>query len=172
ARGRLPVQVGIGIHVGHMMLGMVGETHRIQGDAFSDTVNLTARLEGLTKYYGVSMLISGQTLEYLSNPEQYQIRFLDRAIVKGRNEPITVYEVLDAESEENRLLKRQTQPTFEQGIECYRQGKFDQAKYHFEEVLNTNPADKTAQLYVDRVTELLDRGVPEDWTDAWAFSEK
>ncbi|MBD1842600.1 response regulator, partial [Cyanobacteria bacterium FACHB-63] len=121
ARGNLPVQVGIGIHVGHMMLGMVGETNRIQGDAFSDTVNLTSRLEGLTKYYGVSMLISGQTLEYLSNPGQYQIRFLDRAIVKGRNEPITVYEILDAETEENRSLKRQTQPIFEQGIECYQE---------------------------------------------------
>ncbi|MEP0980517.1 response regulator [Leptolyngbya sp. AS-A5] len=172
ARGDLPVQVGIGIHVGHMMLGMVGETNRIQGDAFSDTVNLTSRLEGLTKYYGVSMLISGQTLEYLSNPGQYQIRFLDRAIVKGRNEPITVYEILDAETEENRMLKRQTQPIFDQGIECYREAKFDQAKRHFEEVLKANPNDYTAQLYVDRVTELLDRGVPKDWTDAWTFDEK
>ncbi|MBW4443886.1 MAG: response regulator [Plectolyngbya sp. WJT66-NPBG17] len=172
ARGNLPVQVGIGIHVGHMMLGMVGETNRIQGDAFSDTVNLTARLEGLTKYYGVPMLISEQTLEYLSDPDQYQIRFLDRAIVKGRNEPITVYEVLDAETEENRLLKRQTQPAFEQGIDCYRQGKFDQAKSYFEEVLGAHPADKTARLYVERVTEFIDRGVPKDWTDAWTFSEK
>ena len=171
-RGDLPLQVGIGIHVGHMMLGMVGETHRIQGDAFSDTVNLTARLEGLTKYYGVSMLISEQTLEYLSNPSQYQIRFLDRAIVKGRNEPITVYEVLDAETEENRSLKLQTQPTFDQGIDCYRQAKFEQAKSYFENVLEVNPADKTARLYVDRALELLSQKIPEDWTDAWAFSEK
>jgi adenylate cyclase len=74
-----------------MMLGMVGETNRIQGDAFSDNVNLSSRLEGLTKFYGVSMLISGQTLEHLRDPESYQIRFLDRAIVKGRNEPISVY---------------------------------------------------------------------------------
>lgn len=172
AQGYLPVQVGIGIHVGHMMLGMVGETNRIQGDAFSDNVNLTARLEGLTKYYGVSMLISGQTLEYLSNPDQYQMRFLDRAIVKGRNEPITVYEVLDAETEEHRHIKLQTQPTYDQGIECYQQAKFEQAKSCFEEVLAANPADKTVRLYVDRVAELLDRGVPDDWTDAWAFSEK
>ena len=75
ARGDLPVQVGIGIHVGQMMLGMVGEANRIQGDAFSDNVNLTSRLEGLTKFYGVAMIISGQTLEHLSNPDHYQIRF-------------------------------------------------------------------------------------------------
>ena len=91
ARGDLPVQVGIGIHVGQMMLGMVGEENRIQGDAFSDNVNLTSRLEGLTKFYGVAMIISGQALEHLSNPDHYQIRFLDRAIVKGRNEAISVY---------------------------------------------------------------------------------
>lgn len=172
AQGYLPVQVGIGIHVGHMMLGMVGETNRIQGDAFSDNVNLTSRLEGLTKYYGVSMLISGQTLEYLSNPDQYQFRFLDRAIVKGRNEPITVYEVLDAETEENREMKQKTRSTYDQGIEYYRQQKFDQARSCFESVVEANPGDKTARLYVDRVVELLDRGVPENWTDAWAFSEK
>jgi adenylate cyclase len=150
----------------------VGETHRIQGDAFSDNVNLTSRLEGLTKFYGVSMLVSGQTLEHLSNPESYQVRFLDRAVVKGRNEPISVYEVLDAESEEIRLLKQQTQPMFEQGIECYRQGKFAEAQPFFEQVLHKNPADKTARLYVDRVLDLLERGIPEEWTDAWAFSEK
>ncbi|MBE9011359.1 response regulator [Pseudanabaenaceae cyanobacterium LEGE 13415] len=171
-RGFLPVQVGIGIHVGHMMLGMVGETHRIQGDAFSDNVNLTSRLEGLTKYYGVSMLISQQTMEYLSNPDQYQFRFLDRAIVKGRNEPIVVYEVLDAETEENRDIKLKTQPIYDQGIEYYRQQKFDQAQSCFREVLEKNPTDKTARLYLDRVTEFLDRGVPENWTDAWMFSEK
>src|SRR5919202_3082469 len=65
-KGYQAIQVGIGIHVGHLMVGMVGEENRMQGDALSDSVNLTARLEGLTKYYGVSMLISEQVLEKLS----------------------------------------------------------------------------------------------------------
>ncbi len=172
ARGGLPIQVGIGVHVGHMMLGMVGDENRIQGDAFSDNVNLTARLEGLTKYYGVSMLISGQTLEHLSHPDRYQIRFLDRAIVKGRNEAIAVYEVLDAESEEVRHLKVQTQPDFEQGISCYRNCSLNDAKACFEQVLAVNPSDQTAQLYLERVEGLLEHGIPETWNEAWAFSEK
>jgi len=172
AIGDLPLQVGIGIHVGHMMLGMVGEDNRIQGDAFSDNVNLTARLEGLTKFYGVSMLISGQTLEHLSNPDQYQIRFLDRAIVKGRNEAIAVYEVLDAENEEICNLKLQTQPNFAQGVGCYRERAFTDAKACFERVLAVNPLDKTAKLYLERVERLLEHGIPENWNEAWAFSEK
>lgn len=168
----LPLQVGIGIHVGHMMLGMVGESNRIQGDAFSDNVNLTARLEGLTKFYGVSMLISGQTFEHLSHPDRYQIRFLDRAIVKGRNEPIAVYEVLDAEPEAILQLKLQTQGDFERGIQYYRDRAFKDAKVCFEQVLAVDLADKTAMLYLERVETLLEQGIPEGWTEAWAFSEK
>ena len=171
-RGNLPLQVGIGIHVGHMMLGMVGEDNRIQGDAYSDNVNLTARLEGLTKFYGVSMLISGQTLEHLSNPDQYQIRFLDQAIVKGRNEAIAVYEVLDAEIEEICNLKLETQANFEQGVGCYRDRALPDAKACFEQVLAVNPLDKTAELYLERVEQLLEHGVPENWNEAWVFSQK
>jgi adenylate cyclase len=171
-RGDRPIQVGIGIHVGHMMLGMVGEANRIQGDAFSDTVNLTSRLEGLTRFYGVSMLISEQTLDHLSDPSCYQIRFLDRVIVKGRNEPIAIYEVLDAETQDVQHLKRQTQIPFEQGVECYRSGLLNDAKLHFEQVLAINAADKTASLYLDRLHQLIEQGIPENWNEAWAFSEK
>ncbi len=172
ARGNLPIQVGIGIHVGQMMLGMVGEANRIQGDAFSDNVNLTARLEGLTKFYGVAMLISGQTLEHLSNPDRYQIRFLDRAIVKGRNEAISVYEVLDAEVEDVRSLKLQTQPDFDQGVKHYSDRAIEGAKACFEQVLAIHPADKTAKLYLERVEWLIENGIPDNWSEAWVFSEK
>ncbi len=168
----LPLQVGIGIHVGNMMLGMVGEESRIQGDAFSDNVNLSSRLEGLTKFYGVSMLISGQTLEHLSRPDLYQIRFLDRAIVKGRNDAIAVYEVLDAEVEEIRQLKLQTQSDFDQGIQFYRGLALKDAKACFEQVLAIHSLDKTAMLYLERVETLLEQGIPEDWNEAWTFSEK
>src|SRR4028119_198568 len=82
--GYIPLNIGIGIHVGDTMVGIIGEANRMQADALSDHVNITARLESLTKYYGVSLLISGDVVERLSQPEKYHIRFLDRAIVKGR----------------------------------------------------------------------------------------
>lgn len=171
-KGYSPLNIGIGIHIGHVMLGMIGEENRMGGDALSDTVNLTSRLEGLTKFYGVSLLISEQTLQHLSNPEKYQIRFLDRAIVKGRNEPIAVYEVLDAEVEATRILKLQTQPDFEQGLKFYRSCDMTAAKACFEKVLAVNSLDKTAQLYLERVEILMKKGVPENWNAVWAFSEK
>src|SRR5919202_2507251 len=171
-KGYQAIQVGIGIHVGHLMVGMVGEENRMQGDALSDSVNLTARLEGLTKYYGVSMLISEQVLEKLSDPSQYEIRFLDRATVKGKREPISIYEVMDGEAEEVKALKFQTQSDFEQGLEHYRRREFEEAKHFFEQVLAVNLSDKAAKLYLERVNQLMDEGVPENWDGVWAFAEK
>lgn len=170
--GYQPIKIGIGIHLGYIMVGIVGAANRMQSDALSDTINLTARLEGLTKFYGVSLLISGQVLEKLSNRDLYQIRFIDRAIVKGKNEPISVYEVLDAEVEEVRNLKLQTQPYFQEGIEYYRQGEFGQAKEYFENVLAVNSQDKTASLYLERIQELMKQGTLDGWEGIWRFTEK
>ncbi len=171
-QGLLPIKVGIGVHFGHMMVGMVGETARMQGDAFSDNVNLTARLESLTKFYGVSLVISEQALEHLSNPEKYQMRFLDRVIVKGRSEPIAIYEILDGELAEIRDLKLQTLSDFENGLENYRCGDCDKAKQYFEKVLAVNKEDKAAALYLERVEELQCNGIPEDWSGVWAMTKK
>jgi class 3 adenylate cyclase/HAMP domain-containing protein len=171
SEGHLPIDVGMGIHVGQMMVGMVGEDNRIQGDAFSDNVNLTARLEGLTKYYGINLLISGDVVQRLSDPNKYQLRFLDRAIVKGRTEPIEIYEVLDAETEAKRSLKLNTLSIFQAGIQHYRQGDFASAKICFEQILAANPADKTAQLYLERVQQLAVNS-PDDWQGVWVFAQK
>ncbi|MBD2090943.1 response regulator [Microcoleus sp. FACHB-1515] len=169
ARGDRPIQIGIGIHVGSMMLGMVGESNRIQGDAFSDNVNLTSRLEGLTKIYGSSMLVTGQTLEHLSRPEACKVRFLAHTIVKGRTEPIAVYEVLNTEPDISRDRKLQTLPQFEQGIQCYCDRNFTEAKACFEQVIAVHAEDKTARLYFDRIELLLSQGVPQNWSSAWSF---
>lgn len=167
-----PIQIGIGLHLGYIMVGIIGVNNRMQSDALSDTINLTARLEGLTKFYGVSLLISGQVLEKLSDAKRYQLRFLDHAIVKGKNEPIDIYEVLDAEVEEVRKLKLQTQPDFEQGLNYYRQGKLEAAKKHFEIVLAINNRDQTAALYLERIEQLFEQGIPDNWDGIWRFTQK
>ncbi|MGL5060459.1 MAG: adenylate/guanylate cyclase domain-containing protein, partial [Microcoleus sp.] len=171
-KGYFPIKIGIGIHIGHVMVGMIGEQNRMQGDALSDIVNLTSRLEGLTKFYGVSMLISEQVLQKLNDPSQYEIRFLDRAAVKGRSEPIFIYEVMDGEDEEVKALKFQTRSDFEAGLEHYYSQRFADAQRYFEQVLAVNLADKTAKLYLERVNILLESGVPENWDGVWNFTEK
>ena len=172
ANGQIPVQVGMGIHAGPMMVGVVGERDRLQGDTLSDTVNLTARLEGLTKYYGVSMAISGDVLQRLSTTDDYHLRFIDQATVMGRSTPIAVYEVLNVESEKTQALKHETEAVFEQGIEQYAHGHLVDARQTFEHVLSINPCDKAALLYLERIEQLTIQGLPENWDGVWIFRQK
>jgi len=176
--GEVSIDIGIAIHFGHLMVGMIGEPNRLQGDAISDTVNLAARLEGLTKLYGTSLLISETVKVQLKSPDRYTLRFLDWVIVKGRTEPIEIYEVLDAEAESSRRLKLDTLELYARGIHYYKasaDGAVDnlcQARAAFAQVLSINPQDKSARLYCDRINAMLDRGLPENWSGAWTFSQK
>ena len=168
ALGHSPLSVGMGIHVGRMMVGIVGESHRMQGDALSDNVNLTARLEGLTKYYGVQLLISEDVRQKLC--DRYSVRFIDRAIVKGRQTPITVYEVLDAEADP--AAKLTTLPQYLDAVNFYQQGQLTAAQQQFEQVLQVNPNDRTVQLYLDRLQLLKQQGLPANWQGIWEFTQK
>jgi two-component system sensor histidine kinase ChiS len=170
--GRQSIQVGIGVHVGHMMVGMVGETARMQGDAFSDNVNLTARLESLTKHYGVCFLISGETLEKLPNPDQYHIRFLDKVAVKGKQKAIRIYEIFDADPEDLIARKLQTQSNFETGQQHYFAKEFADAAKLFKQVLGVIPDDQTAQLYLKHSAKFMVDGVPDDWQGVRTMDKK
>ena len=170
--GDFAIEIGIGMHVGHVMAGMIGEHDRIQPDAVSDAVNLAARLEGLSKVYGTALLISEAVRTRLKNRDRYQLRFLDQVVVKGRTEPIAIYEVLDAETEVKRLLKQQTLTAFEAGIQAYSDLDLAAAQTHFATVLAQNPNDRTAQLYQERVRSLQEQGIPHDWNGVWTFTKK
>ena len=161
--GRKPIQVGIGIHIGHMMVGIVGEDARMQGDAFSDDVNLTARLEGLTKIYGVSMIISDNIYQQLDPAHEYSIRFLDIVKVKGRNRPINIFEIYNADPPEIRYLKDKTSDHFIKGQELFFQEDFSNAISSFKKVLSEYPEDKTASIYLERATTYCNQGVCIDW---------
>ncbi|MBD1910425.1 MULTISPECIES: adenylate/guanylate cyclase domain-containing protein [unclassified Leptolyngbya] len=172
ANGSRPIAIGMGIHMGHVMVGIVGEHNRMQADTLSDIVNLTSRLEGLTKFYGVSLIISENVLKALKHPENYRTRFLDRAIVMGRTEAIAIYEVFDAEPEPIRQLKEKTLSDFENALEYYRLGHPTAAREWLEKVLFVNPHDRTAILYLERVALLQERGIPKNWDGVWAFTQK
>jgi len=171
-KGLPPIQVGIGIHTGHMMVGMIGEQMRMQGDAFSDNVNLTSRLEGLTKFYGISMIISEETLLRLQKPVRYQMRYLGKAQVKGREHPISLYEVYEGATENVRARRQQTKADFERGLKAYISGKFTEAVTSFQTVLSQDPDDKTAALYLEHATAMLGQPVPDNWDGVEVMTSK
>lgn len=169
---RFPIQIGIGVNTGHMMVGMVGERHRMQGDAFSDHVNLTSRLEGLTKHYSVSYIISAATKERLADPGRYDIRFLDKVQLKGKYKPLDLYEVYSADLPEFRSLKQKTQEEYEQALAHFYARKFAEAQSMLFRVLQKNPRDKVAWHHLMKTTECLDNGVPESWTGITVMASK
>jgi adenylate cyclase len=171
-RGYPPVTVGIGIHVGHMMVGMVGEERRMQGDAFSDNVNLTSRVEGLNKFYGTSMIISEDTRNSLNQPILYKMRYLGKARVKGRQDPLALYEVYEGLRDDVAARKEATKEEFERGIALYGQGQFAEAQQAFSAVLEVDPGDATARYYLERCFEWAERAAPAQWDGAIVMADK
>ena len=164
-----PISIGVGLHIGDLMLGIIGSEERLQGAVVADAVNTASRIEGLTKRYGSSTTISEEVMAHLENPELYHYRFVDKVLVKGKDTPITVFEIFDGDPETVVKLKKDTKISFEEGLGLYYERKFAEASVRFNQVLEKNPEDKAALIYLKRCASYMVQGVPADWTGVEGF---
>ena len=167
-----PISVGMGLHVGPLIMGIIGDENRIEPATIADTVNAASRMEGLTKFYGARIIFSNNCLDTLQHPDKFHFRYLGEVQVKGKEEAIGVYECFDGDTEEEIKLKKATLATFKNGIENYYQRKFKEAVQSFNSVLELNQQDTVAQHFYNKANHFLEYGISGDWTGIERIKEK
>ncbi len=156
AMGYESISIGVGIHTGDIMLGMIGHENRMEGTVISDTVNTASRVERLTRRYGSAIIISDAVLENLTNTEAILHRTLGRVRVKGRTQSFPVHSVLNGYPDDvkQRLIKDRAR--FHEAVELAHAEQFEEAGRLFEAVLDDNPEDTAARFYRDRIRKHLE----------------
>ena len=148
--GYAPINIGVGVNTGDVMLGTIGDDFRMDGSVISDAVNLASRMESLTKLYRASVLISDNTFLALRDPTMYSMRIFDFLVVKGKSNPVCVFDIFDSDSPEVKEMKLATKTRFEEGLFLFLSKNFADARSILQEVLATNPKDKVVELYIRR----------------------
>ena len=168
--GKKPIDIGIGLNTDSVVSGNIGSPKRMDYTVIGDGVNLASRLESACKQYGAHILISQNTLNQLRGT--YRTREIDSVIVKGKTEPVRVYEVLDYHTDGTFPGMMDVLGQFRNGIELYRAGNWDKAVHAFQQALRAYPADKASQLYVQRCEYLKANPPQGDWKGVWVMEHK
>lgn len=147
--GYRPISMGIGIHTGQLMLGVVGVKDRMEGTVISDAVNLSSRLQQIAKAFNIPLVISEQTFMQLEDPGKYKYRFIGKVRVKGKDAPVSAFEIFDGLPEELFQRKMQSNTFFEQGMLAYYQKDYSQGVFYFKRALESVHDDGASRFYLE-----------------------
>jgi class 3 adenylate cyclase len=167
-----PIKIGTGLHTGGLMLGVIGDEDRHDTGVISNEVTTASRIEGLTKMFNSSILLSESTMSNIEHPDEFDIRFLGLVQVKGRTGAIKVYECFSGDLPETIEHKKNTLEDFNAGLASYFNKDFIVAAGHLKKVLNANAGDVTAERYFRHAAELMVKGVEPEWTGVEIMTEK
>lgn len=161
--GYIPIDFGIGLHKGPLMLGVIGEAKRMAGTVISDNVNVATYLHLLTGKLACPIILTEDILQAMKNPHYYQYRCLGRLRSPEREEALQLYDVFDGEPDDIAVLKLETRELFEEGVALFQQGNFYEARSRFIDVIRRNRADEIARIYFYRCEEYEKNNPPQDW---------
>ncbi|MCB1169714.1 MAG: HAMP domain-containing protein [Leptospiraceae bacterium] len=148
--GYIPIDIGVGMHTGVLMLGTIGEEERMESTVIADAVNLASRLEGLTKKMGAHIIVSEDTLRQALEDVQVNYRFMGKVRVKGKTRSVPVYEIIDGDADELVEKKATRKDAFERGVMLYHKRRFDEAEATFLKIYEDVPEDKASLIYLER----------------------
>ncbi len=148
------INIGIGVHTGMARIGIVGENERLSGTVISDTVNLSSRLESLTKQYHTAMLVSKDTIDRMSSPDDLALRYMGIVQVAGVNEVKAIYEVLECLPETARLSRLKNRGNFREAIRLFHLGRKDEGIRMLKSIIDSGNADEVVEMYLNYMVNL------------------
>ncbi len=170
--GEKRIGMGIGINTGHLTMGTIGGYNRLKCGVIGDPVNLASRIESLTRSYSVPLLISEHTYNSFRNPDEFCIRLVDLVQVVGQTKPVTLYEVYDAATPDEREVKLSLAPRFETATHHFYRREFDDALTLFGECREQMPDDQVIRSFMERCHELRGVRLGADWTGVRKLQHK
>lgn len=168
ANGWPEIQMGVGVNSGRMSVGNMGSHIRVAYTVMGDAVNLASRIEGLTKEYGVGMIVGAATRNAVKD---FVFRELDRVRVKGKDEPVAIYEPIGPADRVEQAMRDELK-LFYQALKLYRAQDWEQAELQLYNLLKMSPDNRLYHLYNERIAKLRLLSPGADWDGVWVFETK
>ena len=162
------INIGIGVHTGMAMVGIVGEAERLSGTVISETVNMSSRLESLTKQYHTAMLVSKSTIDRMKDPDSLDLRYLGIVQVAGVNEVEALYEVLDCLPENVKGPRSANNQDLKEAIRLFALGRRGEAVSALQQIESSGRSDYVSDLYLNYIKNMSD----DDKANVFRFVRK
>ena len=167
-----PIQIGVGMHTGPLIMGITGDENRMDATTISDTVNIASRLESLTKHYSVNIILSDSSLKQIEQKDGFHLRSLGLVQLKGKREAVEIHECFDSNTLPDMEKKLNTLAIFNEGVSLFLNKSFSEANIAFKKVIETDPGDHTAKFFYRNTKKIIDEGVFENGAGIVAMHEK
>jgi adenylate cyclase len=168
ARGWPTFKIGVGVNSGVMRVGDMGSKIRKAYTVMGDAVNIASRLEGITKQYGADIIIGDGTRKLISG---FVLREVDRVRVKGKDEPVTIYEPLGLEGQVDPARQDEIK-LWNQALRLYRQQDWDRAEVQLLNLRKMAPDSELYELFIERIAHHRAHPPGAGWDGAWTFETK